>query len=114
MLERLAEERLLGDGFGPRVERRELEFLERLRPPIGHQAPAHGHAVALVVALDHHVDRVGGADVVARLRVARRRVERQPIEPHDLGPGQPVGEATAHERNIVFLVAITTRSTAAA
>jgi hypothetical protein len=58
-----------------------------------------GHAIAPAVALGHHVDRVGGADVVARLRVARRRVQRQPVEPHDLRPGQPIGEAPAHGRD---------------
>ena len=37
MLERLAEERFLGDGLGAGAEGRELQLLERLRPPIGHQ-----------------------------------------------------------------------------
>jgi hypothetical protein len=32
-LERFPEERLLGDCLGPRVERRQLQFFERFRPP---------------------------------------------------------------------------------
>jgi hypothetical protein len=51
--ERFAEERLFGDCLGPRVERRQLQFFERFRPPGRNEAPSHGHGrprAALVAA----------------------------------------------------------------
>ena len=60
-----------------------------------------GTSSRLPFRLDHRVDRVGRADVVARRGVPRRLVEREPVQRHDFVPGQPVGEAATHDDNIV-------------
>ena len=54
------------------------------------------HKLALTVVLYNRVHRIGWADVVARLRIPRRLIERQSVEPDDLFPRQAVGEASAH------------------
>lgn len=72
----IAKEWLCFYRFGARVERRHLRFLERLAPPARYQPPAHADQVALAVPLDHEVDRIGGADVVPRRHVVRRRRQR--------------------------------------
>jgi hypothetical protein len=64
----------------------------------GHEAPPHRQQLSLALALNHRVDIGGRADVVARLRIAGRRVQRQPVQSHKLWPCKPVSEAPAHER----------------
>ena len=51
------------------------------------------HEVAL---LGHYINRVGRTDVVARLEIVWRPMERQPIKRHDIGPRHLRGEAAAH------------------
>ena len=41
-----------------------------------------------------------GAGAVARTRILRRLIEREPVEPNDLFPGQQVGETAAHRPNM--------------
>lgn len=99
VLERLAKERLLGTSLDASVERGRAQFLERLRPPMGHNAPTHAGEIAIAFVLDNNVHRVGGADIVARLQIVRWRFDRQPIEPHNLVPREFVREASAHFLN---------------
>ena len=67
-------DRILGDGAG--VECRRLQFLEGLRPPRRHESPPHAHELAIAVALGQHIHRIGGADIVARRQIVRRRLDR--------------------------------------
>ena len=99
-----AEEWLFGDCLGSRVERRQLQFLERFRPPKGSETPAHGNELELVVLADDRVDSRSGADVVARLRVPRRLVQCESVERDDFFPGQLVGGALAHDPHHIALL----------
>ena len=55
------------------------------------QVPPHADEVAIAVALGHHIHRIGGADVVSGRQIVRRCLYRQPVQPHDLFPSQPIG-----------------------
>ena len=103
-LERAAEHWSFGDGLGSRVERRQLQFFERFRPPKGNETPAHGNELELVVLADDRVDSRSGADVVARLRIPRRLVQCESVERDDLFPGQLVGGAPAHDPHHIALL----------
>ena len=63
-----------------------LQFLEGLRPPRRHESPPHADEVATAVALGHYIHRIGGADIVSRPQIVRRRLDCQPIEPHEALP----------------------------
>jgi hypothetical protein len=66
-------------------------------PPRRHESPPHADEVAIALALCDHIHRIGGADVEARRQIVRR-FDRQPVEPHDLFPGQPIRETPAHRK----------------
>jgi hypothetical protein len=86
---------LLGHRLGAGIEGR-WQFLEGLFPPRGAKAPTHLFQHPLVIVLDHRVNRCRWADIVARLKIRRRRWVGQPVERHQLAPRVHPGEATAH------------------
>jgi len=45
---------------------------------------------------NNRINGVSGADVVAGPQIVRRRIERQPIKPDNIFPGQLVRETPAH------------------
>jgi hypothetical protein len=61
-VERLAEERLGGDGLDARVKGREQQFLERLRPP-ERDPQAHPLQLALVVGRNDDIGRIGRTEL---------------------------------------------------
>ena len=96
-LKRVAKEWLGFDRLHSRIECRHLHVLDGLAQPARHQAPAHGHELALAVGGDDHIDGICGADVVAGLRDPCRLIERQPVQLHQFFRGQPIGESSAHQ-----------------
>jgi hypothetical protein len=72
LLERVAEERPDGDGFGTGVKRGLLHFLERLVPPVGDQAPAHRNEITIPSATS--MSCPGGAKLNRLARVTARPV----------------------------------------
>jgi len=45
---------------------------------------------------NNRINGVGGADVVTRPQIVRRRIQRQPIKPDNVFPRQLVREPPAH------------------
>ena len=88
----------LGDGLYSRIECRQLQFLERFRPPKGNETPTHRYELPLVVRSHNRVDGRGRADVVTRSGVHRRLVQRESVQRNDFFPRQLIGGAPAHAR----------------
>src|SRR5437868_10006454 len=103
-LERFAEERLLADCLGPRVERRQLQFFERFRPPGRNETPSHGHEPTLAVLADDRVDSRSRTDIISGLRVHRRLFQSESVQPDDFFPRQLIGGAPAHGRQHIALL----------
>ena len=83
-----------------RVEGREPQFLQRLAPPVGHQAPAHWDQIAPALIRNDDISRVGRTDVVDRLEIRNGRWHRQPVKRVDFLPRVFSGETAAHRVNI--------------
>jgi hypothetical protein len=102
--------------IGARVEGRNPHFLQRLWPPRGQEAPPHRQQLSLALALNHRVDIGGRANVVARLRIAGRRVQRQPVQslrrtlntalPATVLGGYPESHGWLHTVDVVFGLAL--------
>ena len=87
--------RLFRDGLDPCIERGG-KVLELFFPPIGNEAPAHFHELALSLGIEpHDIDKSRGRDIVAGLDVLRRPKEAQEVM--DLGPRIILRESSAHE-----------------
>src|ERR1019366_3457498 len=99
------------NGFSATVSARALKVASRnsfsgfFHQP-GTSPPTHLLQYALAIALDHRVNCSRGANIVARLKVRRRRWVGQPVKLHQLSPCVHPGEATAHGAIMSRLVAV--------
>lgn len=102
-LECTSEERLCRYRFGSGIKCGELQFLERLTPPLRNQTPTCGDQLAFAIFGNDRVNGRGWADVVVRPEIMRRRLQGEPVHPNDPFPCQLVGGAPAHARPIYLL-----------
>ena len=62
------------------------------------QAPAHRNELPFAVSAYDCINSCCWADVVTRLRISRRLVQRESVQRDDFFPCQLIGGAPAHDR----------------